>query len=216
MDRGAWQAVAHEVTKSRTRLSTGHSHTHDRGTDQEKGCLWTEADVSLSSSVPSAASESCSDVSEPLHGLYSPWNSQVQSTGVGSLSILQEIFPTQGSNSGLLHCRQILYRLSHWRSTRILEWVKWRWKSLSRVRLFVTPWTTRLLSQWNFPGKSTGVGCHFLLQGIFPTQGSNPDLSYCGQTFYCLSSLSLLPWIFPTQESNRGLLHCRQVLYLLS
>ena len=37
-------------------------------------------------------------------------------------------------------------------------------KSLSRVWLFVTPWTTRLLHPWDFPGKRTGVGCHFLLQ----------------------------------------------------
>ena len=37
-------------------------------------------------------------------------------------------------------------------------------------------------SPWNFPGKSTGVGCHFLLQGIFLTQGSNPGLQHCGQT----------------------------------
>ena len=35
---------------------------------------------------------------------------------------------------------------------------------------------TRLLHSWDFPGKSPGVGCHFLLQGIFPTQGSNPGL----------------------------------------
>ena len=35
---------------------------------------------------------------------------------------------------------------------------------------------TRLLSPWDFPGKNTGVSCHFLLQGIFPTQGSNPRL----------------------------------------
>ena len=34
----------------------------------------------------------------------------------------------------------------------------------------------RLVCPWNFPGKNTGVGCHFLLQGIFPTQGSNPRL----------------------------------------
>ena len=34
-------------------------------------------------------------------------------------------------------------------------------------------WPTRLLCPWDFPGKNTGVGCHFLLQGIFPTQGSN-------------------------------------------
>ena len=35
---------------------------------------------------------------------------------------------------------------------------------------------TRLLCPWDFPGKNTEVGCHFLLQGIFPTQGSNPGL----------------------------------------
>ena len=39
----------------------------------------------------------------------------------------------------------------------------------------------------DFPGKNTGVGCHFLLQGIFPTQGSNPYLPHCGQTHYHLS-----------------------------
>ena len=55
--------------------------------------------------------------------LYSPWNSLGQNTGVCSLSILWGIFQTQGSNPGLLHCRQILYQLSHKRSPRILEWV---------------------------------------------------------------------------------------------
>ena len=40
---------------------------------------------------------------------------------------------------------------------------------------------------WDFPGKSTGVGCHFLLQGIFPTQGSYPNLLHFRQTLYCLS-----------------------------
>ena len=60
-------------------------------------------------------SESCSVVSDSLqpHGLYSPWNSPGQNTGVGSLSVLQGIFPTQGSNPGLPHCKQILYQLSH-------------------------------------------------------------------------------------------------------
>ena len=47
------------------------------------------------------------------HGLYSPWNSPGQNTGVGSLSLPQEIFPTQGSNPGLPHCKRILYQLSH-------------------------------------------------------------------------------------------------------
>ena len=46
------------------------------------------------------------------HGLYSPWNSPDQNTGVGSLSLLQGIFATQESNPGLLHCRRILYQLS--------------------------------------------------------------------------------------------------------
>ena len=46
------------------------------------------------------------------HGLYSLWNSPGQNTGVGSLSLLQGIFPTQGSNPDL-HCRRILYQLSH-------------------------------------------------------------------------------------------------------
>ena len=41
------------------------------------------------------------------HGLYSPWNSPGQNTGVGSLSVLQGIIPTQGSNPGFLHCRLI-------------------------------------------------------------------------------------------------------------
>ena len=57
------------------------------------------------------------------HGLYSPRNSPGQNTGVGSLSLLQGIFPTQGSNPSLPHCRQILYQLSHKGSPRILKWV---------------------------------------------------------------------------------------------
>ena len=52
-----------------------------------------------------------------------PWNSPGQNTRVGSLSHLQRIFPTQGSNSGLLHYRQILYQLSYKGCPRILEWV---------------------------------------------------------------------------------------------
>ena len=44
-----------------------------------------------------------------------------------------------------------------------------------------------LLRPWDFPGKSTEVGCHFLLQSIFPTQGSNLGLPHCRQTLYHLS-----------------------------
>ena len=62
----------------------------------------------------STESESGSVVLDSLRprGLYSPWNSLRQNTGVGSLSLLQGIFPTQGSNPGLPHCRWILYQLS--------------------------------------------------------------------------------------------------------
>ena len=52
--------------------------------------------------------------------------------------------------------------------------------SLSRVRLFVTPW---LLWPWHSPGKNTGVGCHFLLRGIFLTQGSLASLALVGGFF---------------------------------
>ena len=46
---------------------------------------------------------------------------------------------------------------------------------------------TRLLCPWDFPGKNTGVGCHFFLQGIFPTQGLKLGLLHCRQILYCLS-----------------------------
>ena len=52
-------------------------------------------------------------------------------------------------------------------------------RHFSRVRLCVTLWTIahpRLLCPWDFPGQYTGVGCHALLQGIFPAQGLNPCL----------------------------------------
>ena len=69
-------------------------------------------------------SESGSVVSDALqpHGLYSSWDSPGQNTGVGSCSLLQGIFPTQGLNPGLPHCRQILYQLSYQGSPKIGLW----------------------------------------------------------------------------------------------
>ena len=63
-----------------------------------------------------------SDSLQP-HGLYNPWNSPGWNTGVGSLSFLQGIFPTQGLNPCLPYSRGILYKLSHQESPRILECV---------------------------------------------------------------------------------------------
>ena len=89
-----------------------------------------------------------------LRGLYSPWMSPGQNTGVGSLSLLQEIFPIQGSNPGPSHCRQILYQLSHKENPRILEWVAYHFSNgfsqpMNRTGVFCfaggffTNWTIR-------------------------------------------------------------------------
>ena len=115
----------------------------------------------------------------------------------GSCFLLQWIFPTQESNQGLLHCRQILYQLSYQQSLVfcnsrytsnffiiiILAMMTYDQWSL----LFYDCWPHGLCSPWNSPGQNIGVG-----------------------------SLSFLQGIFPIQELNWGLLHCRQILYQLS
>ena len=87
---------------------------------------WPGGNLSLERESRSVRSDSL----QP-HGLYSPWNSPGQNTGVGSLSLLQGSFPTQGSNPGLPHCRQILYQLSQQGSPRILGWVAYTGSSRS-------------------------------------------------------------------------------------
>ena len=98
-------------------------------------------------------SESHSVVSDclQLHGLYSPWNSPGQNIGAGGLSLLQWIFPTQGSNPGLLHYRWILYQLSHKGSPRILDWVAYPFCSGSsqpRNRTGVSCIAGRFFTNW--------------------------------------------------------------------
>ena len=84
-------------------------------------------------------------------------------------------------------------------------------------------WPTRSLCPWDSSGENTGVSCYALLQGIFPTQGSNPGLPHCGWILYQLGhkgsprntgvgGLSLLQRIFLIQELNLGPLHCRWIL----
>ena len=88
----------------------------------------------LPQSLTMKATQSCLTLCNPMdytvHGilqirmdLYSPWNSPDQNTEMDSLSLLQGIFPTQGSNPGLLLTRWILYQLSRKGSPRIMEWV---------------------------------------------------------------------------------------------
>ena len=93
---------------------------------KSKYLKWTKevnSDTCISSFLKQPMKESenvsCSVVSDSLqpHGLQParflcPWNSSGANSGVGSCSLLRGIFPTQGSNPGLLHCRQILYHLS--------------------------------------------------------------------------------------------------------
>ena len=89
-----------------------------------------------------------------------------------SLAILQS---ANNNNNSTLHCIGICA------------------KYCSHIWLFVTPWTiaTRILCPWHSPGKNTGVGCHFLLQGIIPTQRSN--LSLLHLLHWQVGSLPLAP-----------------------
>ena len=102
--------------------------------------------------------------------------------------------------------------------------VAWSCPTVSDPMAFSSPGSS---VRGDSPGHNTGVGSLSLLQGIFPTQGSNPVLPHCRQILYHLShqgSPAMLAWvaylssrgIFPTQELNWGLLHCRQFLYQLS
>ena len=83
-------------------------------------------------------------MSDPLqpHGLFTPWNSPGQNIWVGSLSLLQRIHPTQGSNPGLPHCSWILYQLSQKESPRILDKVTYPFSSGS-----------------SWPRNQTGISC---------------------------------------------------------
>ena len=128
MDRRAWRAIGHRVTRSETQMK------------------W----LSMHACVKVKVAQSC-PTGRP-HGLYSPWNSPDQNTGMGSISLFQGIFLAQGSNPGLPHCRWILYQLSHKGSLRILEWVAYPFSSgsshlrnqtgVSRIAGgFLTNWT---------------------------------------------------------------------------
>ena len=98
-------------------------------------------------------------------------NSPGQNTGMGSLSLLQGIFPTQGLNPGLLHSRQILYQLSHKRSPRILEWVGYSFS---------------LGSSW--PMNPTGITC--IAGKFFTNWATREGLLFC--EFYINNSLKML------------------------
>ena len=73
-------------------------------------------------------------------------------------------------------------------------------------------------SRKDFPGKNTGMGCHFLLQQIFPTQGSNPGLLHCTQTLYCLSYQGIpkrLILYYPACSEKNTILHRKETMSLV-
>ena len=79
----------------------------------------------------------------------------------------------------------------HWSGFSTFTYLHWR-AGLSRSAMYHSLWPYGLypgrpLCPWNSPGKNTRVGCHALLQGIFPTQGSNPGLLHCRQILYHLN-----------------------------
>ena len=84
--------------------------------------------------------------------------------------------------------------------------VKWV-KSLSHVWLFTTPEPIRLLRPWDFPGKSAGVDCHFLLQEIFSPQESNRGLPHRGQMLYRLSHQGTLKSLLQHHSSKASVLY---------
>ena len=137
--------------------------------------------------------QSCRTVCDPmdysLPGFSVHGNSPGKSTRVSCHALLQGIFPTQGLNPGVLHCRQILYHCNQMEphSTWPLGAKDLSGSSssssslcvLGRVRLFATPWTVAHqapLSMASIQSKNTGGGCHFLFLGLFLTQGLNPCL----------------------------------------
>ena len=83
--------------------------------------------VVILSKVKVKVPQSCLTLCDPMD------NSPGQNTGVGSFSLLQGIFPTQGLNPGIPHCKGILYQLSHKGSPRILEWVSFPFSSRSSL-----------------------------------------------------------------------------------
>ena len=92
---------------------------------------------------------------------------------------------------GIIHFLQHICLKLFYECQELLPFYNWKGKGSCSV-LSNSLWPhglqfTRLLHLWDFPGESTKVGCHFLLQGIFPTQESNPGLLHCRQTLHCLS-----------------------------
>ena len=134
------------------------------------------------------------------HGLHSPWNSSGQNSGVDSLSLPQGIFPTQGSNPGLPHCRWILYQLSY-QGSHIFEMVVYDLKYCSIV-MFSNMWSLNIC-KWAFQvalvAKNTPCQCRRHKRcGFDPWVRKIPWRKAWQPT-------SILPWRIPWKEEPGGL-----------
>ena len=151
--------------------------------------FWTQ--TALFPCLCQSLAQSCSTLCDPMD--YSLPGSSVHRLFQArilewvAIFLLHGIFPTQGLNPCLLcllHCRRILYLRSHQGSPSPCLLVAQSCLTLCNP-MDCSP--ARLICPWNSLGKNTGVGCHSLLQGIFPTQGLNPGLPHCRQILYCVS-----------------------------
>ena len=109
------------------------------------------------------------------HGLYRPCNTLGQNTEVGSFSLLQGIFPTQGSKPGLLHCRRIVYQLNHKGSPRILEWVAYPVSS-------------------GFSQPKNQTGCPALQADSLPTELSGSPSLFISVAYKSVFQVSVYSW----------------------
>ena len=131
--------------------------------------------------------------------LLCPWDFLGKNTGVGCHALLQGIFSTQGLNLALLLCTLWATRESH-------RYKHHRYKHKS-TNYNLSKWSrsvlldplrphglqpTRLLLPWDSPGKSTGVGCHCLLQGIFPTRDQTRVSPIPGRCFNLWATITFL------------------------
>ena len=128
-----------------------------------------------------------------------PWDSPGKNTGVGCHFLLQcmkvknesEVIQLCPTLSNPMDCSSPGSSVHGIFQARVLEWgaIAFSGWLLSHVQLYVTPWTVAHQAPLStgFSSKNARRSCHFLLQGIFLTQGSNPGLPLCKQILYHLS-----------------------------
>ena len=155
-------------------------------------------------------SQSCPTLHDPMD-LNNPRNSPSQNTGVGSLSLLQRIFPAQGSNPGLPHCRWILCQMSHKGSSRMLEWVTYPFSSRSswpRNQTRVSCIAGRFFTNWAI--REAQNYQKELRAPYLTSRGKDPDLSAL-PPLPCCDHLwgNLRP---RTLESRSSFLHLRTTI----